>query len=426
MVQPGSALWAPSTQMGTVDDYRTMIVKGEGAYVTTDTGARLYDASSALWYANIGHGDQRVTAAASEQMQTLETFQTWGGFLNPPAASLADRLSSHHAPFPDSKVLFGAGGSDAAELAFKLARLHWQKAGKQEKRVILSRENAYHGLHGFGTSLHGSANMRALYGGENLVSDTGLISRDDISAVRTQVAEIGPERVAAIVAEPVVGSGGVYPPAEGYLDGLRELCDEFDILLIFDEVISGFGRTGEWFASDYFDVEPDITMFAKGITCGYFPLGGIFVSRKIWEPFWSTDPEYVYPFGVTYSGHATGCAVAHAVLDIIEEDGLLPRVKALSTDFTRGLREVVSLSPGIREVRNVGLIGVAELHDGIDARALSFAMRDSHGVLARPLGTGGIALAPPFISTRTEIANLMTALATQSAELPRRAAHVHA
>ncbi|WP_162903682.1 aspartate aminotransferase family protein [Leucobacter sp. wl10] len=418
MAQAGRALWVPSTQMGLVQGMQTMVVKGEGAYILTEEGSRLYDASATLWYANIGHGDARVVEAAADQMRELETFQTWGGFLNPRAAELADRLSERHAPFPDSKVLFGAGGSDAAELAFKLARLHWQRKGAHEKRTILSRENAYHGLHAFGTSLYGNNDMRSLYGGGNLIPDTGLISRDDIEAVRRQVLEIGPERIAAIAAEPVIGSGGVHPPADGYLEGLRALCDEFDMLLIFDEVISGFGRTGEWFASDHFGVQPDMTMFAKGITCGYFPLGGLFVSRKIWEPFWSEDPEFIYHFGVTYSGHATGCAVALKVLDILEEDRLLPRVKHLGTRLANGLREQVAAAPGVKTARSVGLIGIVELSDGIDARAVSLVMRSSHGVLARPLGTTAIALAPPFISTEAEIENLIDALSTAPASAP--------
>lgn len=412
VVNLGEALWVPSTQMGLVQGKQTMVVKGEGAYIQTEDGTRLYDASAALWYANIGHGNERVIQAIAGQMRDLETFQTWGGFLNPRAAELADRLSARHAPFPNSKVLLGSGGSDAAELAFKLARLHWQRTGQPEKRMILSRENAYHGLHAFGTALHGDLEMRSLYGGGSLVTDTGLISRDDIVKVRRQVLEIGPERVAAITAEPVIGSGGVFPPAEGYLQGLRDLCDEFDILLIFDEVITGFGRTGKWFASDHYGVRPDMTLFAKGITCGYFPLGGVFVNPKVWEEFWGEDPDAIYRFGVTYSGHASGCAAALEVLDIIEDEGLLDRVTDLGALLAKGLASRVMGTSGVKDVRSVGLVGVVELAEGLDARKVSLAMRSSHGVLARPLGTTAIALAPPFISTEQEIENLIDALAT--------------
>lgn len=410
MGESRSALWAPSTQMGLAQGRQTMVVSGDGAYVETDEKVRLYDASAALWYANIGHGSERVTEAVARQMRELETFQTWGGYLNPRAVELADRLSDRHAPFPDSKVLFGSGGSDAAELAFKLARLHWQRKGMCDKRVILGRRNAYHGLHAFGTALHGNPDMRAMYGG-SLIPETGFISRDDIDTVRREVLELGPDCVAAIAAEPIIGSGGVHPPVEGYLEGLRSLCDEFDILLIFDEVISGFGRTGEWFASDYYGVTPDITLFAKGITCGYFPLGGIFVAPKIWEEFWGDDAEAVYPFGVTYSGHASGCVAALEVLDILEEGNLLQRVKRLGAVLAEGLDRRVSGAPGVKTTRSVGLIGVLELADGLDAREVSRAMRASHRVLARALGTTAIALAPPFISTDEEILNLIDALA---------------
>ncbi len=407
--------------MGAVQGHQTMVVRGEGPYVITDEGERLYDASAALWYANIGHGDERVIEAVAKQMRELETFQIWGGFLNPRAAELADRLAADHAPFENAKVLFGAGGSDAAELAFKLARLHFQRQGKSGKRVILSRENAYHGLHAFGSAVYGNMEMRGLYGGESLIPETGLISRDDIVAVRAQVLEIGPENIAAITAEPIIGSGGVFPPAEGYLEGLRALCDEFDILLVFDEVISGFGRTGKWFASDYYGVEPDMTMFAKGITCGYVPLGGVFVAPKIWEPFWADDPGAVYHFGITYSGHASACAAALTVLDILEEDQLLARVERLGARLADGLQNRVLVTPGVKDARSVGLIGIVELEAGIDARELSLAMRKSHGVLARALGGGAIALAPPFISTEEEIDNLIDALAAVPARFTETA-----
>lgn len=403
-------LWVPSTQMGQAQGRQTMVVAGVGCYVTTADGSRLFDATAALWYANLGHGNVELADAASRQARELETYQLWGGFVHPRAVELAEVLCGPIAPIPHAKVLLGSGGSDAGELAFKLARLHWQLRGETEKKFILSRDHAYHGLHGYGSSLLGNDAQRALYGGAALVPETAVISAVDLAAVRARVEEIGPGRIAAIVAEPVIGSGGVIPPPAGYLQGLRDLCDEKDILLVFDEVITGFGRAGEWFASARYGVLPDMTMFAKGITCGYAPLGGIYVAEKIWQPFWGQEDRYRFGFGVTYSGHATACAVGLKVIEILERDQLLPRVRELEALLRRLLHEQLTGLPGVAEIRCEALMAAVELDGSVNAVLLAETLRRVGKVLVRPLGSHAIVFSPPFIATDEEVERLVAAI----------------
>lgn len=415
---PAPHLWTPGPPVGRVQhEGQILVERGEGCYVRTADGRRLYDGTSALWYANLGHAHPELVAAAARQLGVLETFHVWAGYLNRPAAELSTRLVERHAPFPDAKVMFASGGSDAAEIAFRLARRHWQLAGLPGKTMILSRGSAYHGLHAFGTSLHGAAAVRDAWGGGGLVGDTDRIDRDDIGAVRGEIERIGPERIAAIVAEPIVGSGGVHPPRPGYLRGLRDLCDRHGILLIFDEVITGFGRTGHWFASDRYGVAPDMTMFAKGITCGYVPLGGVFVSPPIWEPFFRPDGDEAYVFGVTYAGHATACAVGMTVLDIIERDGLLGRVAELEALLMPRVASLAGLA-AVREVRGEGLMAAVELDDATTAQRVVAAMRERHGVIVRVAAGTSVAMSPPFVSTDDEVDGMVSALGEVLAELP--------
>lgn len=397
--------------MGRIQGKQVLIERGEGNHVIKSDGTRLLDATSGLWYANLGHAHPDLVDAVRRQIATLETFQIWGGFLNRPAAELTTRLAERHAPFPDARIMLGSGGSDATEMAMRLARLHWVRRGQPQRRVVLSRRNAYHGLHAFGTSLHGSQGVRAAFGPDGLVGDTGWIDRDDLTVVRAQVEAIGPERVAAIVAEPIIGAGGVHTPAPGYLSGLRALCDELGILLVFDEVITGFGRMGSWFASDRYGVVPDMTLFAKGITCGYVPLGGVFVSKPIWEPFFEDGSDELYTFGVTYAGHATACAVGLATLDVIERDDLLVRVQELERHLHAGLASLVDL-PAVHEVRGEGLIAGIELGDADAVQTAIVRLREQHHMIARAADRTTIAISPTFLSTTDELDSIVEALSS--------------
>src|SRR5450755_3356973 len=260
---PGSALWQPQAQMYTVPGDRLTIVAGEGVNVQTDDGRWLLDATAALWYANIGHGRARLADAAAMQMRRLETYHTFGRIVNDQALALADRVADM-SPVADAKIFWVSGGSDAIDTAAKLARRYWQLQGQANKRIIISREWAYHGLHGFGTSLAGIPFNREGYGSESLIPETARIPANDADALEATIRELGPDRVAAVFAEPVIGTGGVILPAPGYLQRVEAICREHEILFVADEVITGFGRTGEMFASERFDLSPDMIVIAKG------------------------------------------------------------------------------------------------------------------------------------------------------------------
>jgi adenosylmethionine-8-amino-7-oxononanoate aminotransferase len=242
-------------------------------------------------------------------MVKLETYHIFGRFVNDQALGLAERLAGL-APIDDPKVILNSGGSDAIDVACKLARRHWQREGRTSKRTILSREHAYHELHAYGTSIAGLDFNREGYGTPSLVPETARVPVHDIDALAATIASIGAENIAALVTEPIQGTGGVNPPTPGYLEAVQQLCHKHDILLIVDEVITGFGRTGHMFATDRFGLEPDLITFAKGVTSGYAPLGGVLVAPKIWQPFYVDDAATpILRHGATYAGHATACAV---------------------------------------------------------------------------------------------------------------------
>ena len=314
-----------------------VIKRGEGCYIVTTGGRRLFDGTAGLWHANVGHGQPELADAAAAQMRNLETYHIFGRFVNDQALALAERLAAI-SPIADPKIILNSGGSDAIDVACKLARRHWQREGKHSKTVILSREYAYHGLHAFGTSIAGLGFNREGYGTDSLVPETARIPLHDIEATATLIADIGADNIAALVTEPVQGTGGVNPPHEGYLRSLSELCRANDILLILDEVITGFGRTGTMFAAERFGITPDLITFAKGLTSGYAPLGGVMISPRIWQPFYVDSADTpIFRHGATYAGHATACAVAMRNLDILEQESLLERVKDLETQLADGL-----------------------------------------------------------------------------------------
>ena len=265
--------------MSTAPANRVTIVGGEGAWIETDQGVRLLDATAGLWHANIGHGRESLALAAAAQMRKLETYHTFGTFVNDQAVALADRVAAI-SPIEDAKVFFVSGGSDAIDTAAKLARRFWQLQGQTNKRIIISREWAYHGLHGFGTSIGGIPYNREGYGSESLIPETARVPANDADALEAEILRLGPDRVAAVFAEPIIGTGGVILPAPGYLQRVEQICQEYDVLFVADEVITGFGRTGEMFATGLFDLHPDMVVMAKGITSGYAPLGGVLIGPQ--------------------------------------------------------------------------------------------------------------------------------------------------
>jgi adenosylmethionine-8-amino-7-oxononanoate aminotransferase len=406
--RPGAALWSAQAHMPTVLPRRLTLVAGEGAYVTTSDGDRLLDATAGLWHANVGHGRERIARAAYEQMTKLETYHVFGRFANEPALHLADRVAAL-SPVPDAKVFWTSGGSDAVDLACKLARRHWQLEGRADKRVILSRAGGYHGLHGFGTSIAGLDYNRDGYGSESLIPETARIAANDLEAAAATISAIGAERVAAVVAEPVIGTGGVIPPAPGYLQGLQRLARDNDILFIADEVITGFGRTGAMFACERFGLSPDMVLMAKGITSGYAPLGGVLVGPSVADRFFSEDDAPVFRHGITYSGHATACAVGAANLDVLEEEDLVQRAGELEQVLHDSL-EPLADHPLVTEVRSgVGFLAGVQLASDVDGDAVTDRCIAA-GVITRVINGNTLQICPPFVVTDQEVERVATAI----------------
>ncbi|MGY6655422.1 aminotransferase family protein [Amycolatopsis sp. TRM77291] len=404
-----SALWSAQAHMPTVTDRRVVITGGAGAYVTTDTGQKLLDGTAGLWHANVGHGREELAQAAFEQMRKLETYHVFNRYANDQALRLADRLRPL-APFADAKVIFGSGGSEAVETACKLARRHWQLQGRIDKKIILSREFSYHGVHGYGTSIAGLDFNREGYGSDSLIPETARMHHLDIEAVGKQIEQLGADRIAAIIAEPIMGTGGVFPPPPGYLEGLQRLAAEHELLLIADEVITGFGRTGSMFASEHFGFCPDMLLMAKGITSGYVPLGGVLVSPRIWTPFYEGPAAPIFRNGTTYAGHAVACAVAWKHLDLLETEHLLPRVTELSGVLDAALREISAVD-GVMEVRNSGLLGGIALDPAVSADAVAdFAL--AQGVILRVLRGNTLQISPPYVVTDEEVRRIVEVVAS--------------
>ncbi len=405
----GPALWSAQAHMPSILGRQLVIERGEGSYLHTTDGRRLFDGTAGLWHANIGHTHPALAEAAHAQMLKLETYHIFARFVNDQALSLAERLAGL-APIDDPKVILNSGGSDAIDVACKLARRHWQREGRTSKRTILSREHAYHGLHAYGTSIAGLEFNREGYGTPSLVPETARVPVHDIEALAATIAGIGAENIAAFVTEPIQGTGGVNPPTPGYLEAVQQLCHQHDILLIADEVITGFGRTGHMFATDRFGLEPDLITFAKGVTSGYAPLGGVLVAPRIWQPFYvDDDATPIFRHGATYAGHATACAVAMAHLDVLEEDRLIPRVAVLEQLLDGLLKQLQARRSSVVDVRVGGFLGGVTLSDDIPAERAADALIEL-GFVSRALRGNTLQLSPPFITTDDELTRFVEAI----------------
>jgi putrescine---pyruvate transaminase len=400
-----TALWHGFADMAEVVGAEVTVVRGQGIYIWDDTGKQYIDGAASLWHANIGHGNPEIADAVRAQMVELETFHTFGPWTNARASELAERLAGL-APLPGSKVLLTSGGGESIESAVKLARLSHAVSGEPERHHVISRSNAYHGTHGIGTSILG---MPYREGFGPLVEDTSQVEWDSAVALEEEINRVGAERVAAFVFEPVIGAGGVRVPPPGYLDEAVAVCRRHGVLVIADCVIAGFGRLGGWMGVERFHLRPDLITFAKGVTSGYLPLGGVIVAPDVAAPFWD-EPGRMFAHGATYAGHATCCAAALANLDVLARDDLVHRAMEIEADFHATLSELTS-HPLMGEVRGgIGLMaGVALDEDALaedpslPAR-LTAAARDS-GVATRGLGDG-LAIAPPLIIELEQVAEI--------------------
>lgn len=405
----GPALWPAQAHTPSVLGRQLVVERGEGCWLYTTDGRKLFDGTAGLWHANVGHGHPELAQAAYEQMLQLETYHIFARYSNDKALQLGEKLAAI-SPIERAKVILNSGGSDAIDVACKLARRHWQREGRTSKKVILSREFAYHGLHAYGTSIAGLEFNREGYGSESLVPETARISFNDPAQVEEVIQRIGAENIAALVTEAVQGTGGVNPPAPGYLEAIARLCRENDILLILDEVITGFGRMGTMFAAEYYGLEPDMITFAKGVTSGYAPLGGVMVAPRLWEPFYVDAPDTpIFRHGATYAGHATACAVALKHLEILEREQLVPRVAELESVLRQALEDLVARVEAVTEVRSAGLLGGVTLDASLSAEQVCDDLVEL-GFIGRPLRGNTIQISPPFIITDAELHSLIDAI----------------
>jgi adenosylmethionine-8-amino-7-oxononanoate aminotransferase len=403
------SFWHSFADMALVEERGELVVeRGDGVHVWDETGKRYVDATASLWYCNVGYGRDDIADAAAAQMRRLPAYSTFGDVSNRPAIELAERVAAV-SPVPGSKIFLTSGGSDSIDTVTKIARRYWQVRGEPDRTVFITRERAYHGMHIAGTSLAGIEANASGYG--ELVGDVVKVAWDSVDGLREAISAAGPERVAAFFCEPVIGAGGVFAPPEGYLDGVRQVCRETGVLFVADEVITGFGRVGSWFASTRWNLEPDLMTTAKGITSGYLPMGAVVAAPWIAEPFYdgSAGP---WRHGYTYSGHATAAAAALANLDILEREALPDRARSLEAELAEALAplEEHELISEVR--RGVGVLAAVQL----DAEAIAddpslptrfVAACRAHGVLTRALGTGALQISPALTLTEDETSELV-------------------
>ena len=378
------------------------IVRGEGSLVFDAEGKDYVDGMANLWLCQVGHGRAEIIDAVTTQMRQIEAYNTFAPFTNSPAARVAEMIVER-SPHPDGRTFLGCSGSEAVDTALKLARLVQQRRGAEGRQVVIKRTNGYHGTNFGGTSAQGIAPNREGWG--DLVPHFLEVPHDDLEAVASIFSEQG-DRIAAVLTEPLQGAGGVFPPVDGYLKGLRRLCDDNGALLIFDEVICGFGRTGQWFGAQTFDVTPDLITFAKGVTSGYLPLSGVIVSRSVCNEL-EEDPGFLLRTGYTYSGHQASCAAGVANIQVMTDEGLDRRANHVGEKLREGLG-ALQADGLIQSWRGMGAVYAAELgRDSIPVRNDIL----EEGVIVRPIGTS-LAICPPLVITDDEVGRIIDTMAS--------------
>lgn len=396
------SFWHPFAEMSKVQHAPFIVDHGEGIYVYDEEGKRYLDAAASLWYMNVGYGRDEIVDAMAAQARRLPAFHTFIDYATRAPLELAERIAGV-SPDADSKVFFGSGGSDAVDTAAKLARRYFNAIGQPERTVFITREWAYHGMHTYGTTLGGMEPNRIGYGGD-LVSDVVTVPYDDAEAVEKAIEHAGPDRIAGVFVEAVIGAGGIRPVSPDYLTDVRAAVRRAGGLYISDEVITGFGRVGDWFAANKFGLEPDLITFAKGVTCGYAPLGGVVAAPHIAEPFFTT-PGLIFRHGYTYSGHSTACVAGLVVMDILEREGLIRRAAELEDEMYDALARLERLDVVTDVRRGVGALAAIQMDvaedETLPARAAT-ACRQA-GVLTRAVGGGGLQVSPPLTMTPDQV-----------------------
>ena len=428
------AYWMPYTANRQFKDDPRIIVKAEGSYFTSAEGRKIFDGLSGLWTCGAGHCRPEITEAVSNQLKQLDyspAFQHG----HPKAFELANRLKEL-TPEGLDYVFYTGSGSESADTSLKIARAYWRKKGLSAKTKLIGRSKGYHGVNFGGISVGGIGANRALYG-QGIDADhlphTLLKENAFTRGMPEKGAELADDllelitlhdasNIAAVIVEPLAGSAGVIPPPQGYLKRLRDICDQHNILLIFDEVITGFGRMGSITGAEEFGVKPDIMNFAKQLTNGAIPMGAVVVEKEIYNTFMvNGGPDYMLelPHGYTYSGHPVACAAALATLDILAKDDLITRVKEISPFFEKAIHSLKG-SPYITDIRNYGLAGALQIeaYPGEPAkRPYEIAMKCWEKGFYVRYGGDTIQLGLPFIVEEVEIDNLINALGESIREL---------
>ena len=403
-----------------------VITKGKGVYIWDSEGHQILDAMSGLWCVNLGYGREELTQAAYKQMQELPYYNNFFQCTHPPAIELSSKLGAI-SPADLNHVFFTGSGSEANDTVVRMVRRYWQLLGQPEKQIILSRKNAYHGSTIAAASLGGMSGMHEgglpipnihhiaqpywfEEGGDNDPDAFGLEVAQELEHA---IHHYGVENIAGFIAEPIQGAGGVIIPPESYWPAIQNIIDEHKILLIVDEVITGFGRLGQWFATDVYQIKPDLIPFAKGVTSGYLPLGGVLVNDKVTDVI-SKGGEFVH--GFTYSGHPVACAVALENLEIIERENILDLVKNKTAPYLEERWKKLSDHPLIGEARIKGLVAAIEISNNKETRgrfssdiSAGSICRDiaiSNGLVMRAVGDTMI-IAPPLIISESEIDELI-------------------
>jgi putrescine aminotransferase len=387
-----TSLWHGFADMHAVStDGPLVLARGRGTRVWDVDGTEYLDATAGLWFANVGHGRAEIADAVRTQLAALAAYSTFNDLAAPATLELADLVTSL-APVTDSKVFFTSGGSDSVDTAVKLVRRWWLLQGQPQRRVIVVRDKAYHGMHLAGTSLAGIDDNRAGYG--DLDPDVVRVPWDDVAALADTLDRIG-DRAAAFFCEPVIGAGGVWFAGTDYLREARSVCRDRQVVWVSDEVITGFGRVGDWFASTRFGLEPDLVLCAKGLTSGYVPMGAVVAAPRIWEPFYAPGAG-VWRHGYTYGGHAGAAAAGLANLAVMEREQLPARALSQESALAAALAPLAE-HPLVSEVRaGTGLLAAVQLRDPAHLSGLVSAVR-RHGVLSRGLVGGALQISPALV-----------------------------
>jgi beta-alanine--pyruvate transaminase len=430
------AFWMPFTANRQFKSNPRLLARAEGVHYWTADGREIMDGVSGLWCVNAGHGRREITEAVTKQLGTME-FAPAFQMGHPIAFELANRLSKI-APPNLERIFFTNSGSESVDTALKIALAYHRAKGEAHRTRFIGREKGYHGVGFGGTSVGGMVNNRKVYASAMLPGVDHLPHTLDIehnafsrglpqwgahlaNELERLVALHDASTIAAVIVEPIAGSAGVILPPVGYLKRLREICDKHGILLIFDEVITGFGRVGKPFAALAFDVTPDLMTTAKGLSNGAIPMGAVFAHRKIYDACMQGPEGAIELFhGYTYSAHPVACAAGLATLDIYQKEGLLTRAASLSPQWEEAMHSLRGL-PHVVDIRNYGLIGAAELEPRTGkpgARAFEiFTKCFERGIMVRQTGDT-IAMAPPLIIEPKQITRLVETLGSVIREVP--------